>query len=295
VGFHFIQDEEEEEWGLNGGSIYDSLGLDLRGRELHGAIRDFKAQAGRGAGPCSFSQPASTGTTGGLCRPGTSARPQAVSSLLDRKRSAPIAHLLGAPGTGKTTLASIIARSTRSRFVAFSAVLSGVKEIRQVVQEAEEHKALGRRTILFVDEIHRFNKAQQDAFLPHVERGTIILIGATTENPSFEVNSALLSRCKVLTLRNLTEAEIGRILVRALSDETRGLGKWKVELAPEAEKFLTEMAHGDARVALNALEAAAVTAMPIRGDCGSFLSFWWRRPCSARRSSMTKRERSTTM
>ena len=168
----------------------------------------------------------------------------------------------GPPGTGKTTLASIIARSTRSRFVAFSAVLSGVKEIRQVVGEAEEHKGLGRRTILFIDEIHRFNKAQQDAFLPHVERGTITLIGATTENPSFEVNSALLSRCKVLTLHSLAEEEIGRILVRALSDGEKGLGKFRVELTPEAGGFLTGMAHGDARIALNALEAAVVTATP---------------------------------
>jgi putative ATPase len=168
----------------------------------------------------------------------------------------------GPPGTGKTTLASIIARSTRSHFIAFSAVLSGVKEIRQVVQEAEEHKRRGRRTILFVDEIHRFNKAQQDAFLPHVERGTIILIGATTENPSFEVNSALLSRCKVLTLRSLTAEEIDRILIRALKEEERGLGKWRAELTPEARKFLQEMAHGDARVALNTLEAAVITTPP---------------------------------
>ncbi|HEX7372482.1 MAG TPA: replication-associated recombination protein A [Thermodesulfobacteriota bacterium] len=170
--------------------------------------------------------------------------------------------LWGPPGTGKTTLASIIAHSSRSRFIGFSAVLSGVKEIRQVVQEAEEHKRRGRRTILFVDEIHRFNKAQQDAFLPHVERGTIILIGATTENPSFEVNSALLSRCKVLTLRNLTAEEIDRILIRALKEEEKGLGKWKAELTPEAQKFLQEMAHGDARVALNTLEAAVVTTSP---------------------------------
>ena len=168
----------------------------------------------------------------------------------------------GPPGTGKTTLASIIACSTRSFFLSFSAVLSGVKEIRQVVQEAEEQRARGRRTILFVDEIHRFNKAQQDAFLPHVERGTIILIGATTENPSFEVNSALLSRCKVLTLRDLTAEEIDRILNRALLDEEKGLGKWKTELTPEAGKFLREMAHGDARVALNALEMAVLTTSP---------------------------------
>jgi putative ATPase len=168
----------------------------------------------------------------------------------------------GPPGTGKTTLASIIARSTRSFFFSFSAVLSGVKEIRQVVQEAEENKARGKRTILFVDEIHRFNKAQQDAFLPHVERGTIILIGATTENPSFEVNSALLSRCKVFTLRSLTAEEIDRILSRALQDGERGLGKWKAELLPESRKFLRDMAQGDARVALNALEMAVLTTPP---------------------------------
>jgi len=168
----------------------------------------------------------------------------------------------GPPGTGKTTLANIIARSTQSHFLAFSAVLSGVKEIRQVIQEAEGQKSRGRRTVLFVDEIHRFNKAQQDAFLPHVERGTIVLIGGTTENPSFEVNSALLSRCKVLTLRGLTAEEIGSILIRALRDEERGLGKLKADVTPEALKHLTEMAHGDARVALNALESAVLTTAP---------------------------------
>lgn len=168
----------------------------------------------------------------------------------------------GPPGTGKTTLARIIARSTRSHFLAFSAVLAGVKEIREVIREAQEQKSAGRRTVLFVDEIHRFNKAQQDAFLPHVERGTIVLMGATTENPSFEVNSALLSRCKVLTLRSLTAEEIGRILERALKDEERGLGKFKVDVAPEALKHMREMAQGDARVALNALETAVLTELP---------------------------------
>ena len=168
----------------------------------------------------------------------------------------------GPPGTGKTTLASIIAKSTRSRFLSFSAVLSGVKEIRQVIQEAEEERIQGRRTVLFVDEIHRFNKAQQDAFLPHVEKGTITLIGATTENPSFEVNSALLSRCKVLTLRTLSAEEIGKIVDRAVADEEKGLAKWKPDLTPEARTVLAEMAHGDARVALNALEIAVLTTSP---------------------------------
>jgi len=168
----------------------------------------------------------------------------------------------GPPGTGKTTLAWILARFTQSRFLAFSAVLSGVKEIRQVIQEAEEENRRGRRTILFVDEIHRFNKAQQDAFLPHVEKGTIILIGATTENPSFEVNAALLSRCKVLALESLTPAEIDRIIDRALGDEEKGLGKWHLQIAPDARKHLTQMSHGDARVALNALEAVVFAMTP---------------------------------
>ncbi len=168
----------------------------------------------------------------------------------------------GPPGTGKTTLATIVARSTRSHFLAFSAVLSGVKEIRQVIQEAEEQKYRGRKTILFVDEIHRFNKAQQDAFLHAVEQGTIILIGATTENPSFEVNSALLSRCKVLTLRGLTGEEIEQILHRALKDEERGVGRFHAEISPEALKHLSEQSHGDARVALNALEAGVLSTSP---------------------------------
>ena len=171
----------------------------------------------------------------------------------------------GPPGTGKTTLASIIARSTRSHFLTFSAVLSGVKEIRQVIQEAEEQKYRGRRTILFVDEIHRFNKAQQDAFLHAVEEGTLTLIGATTENPSFEVNAALLSRCKVLTLRGLAGEEIRQILTRALTDKERGLEPLRAEVRAEALDHLSEMSHGDARVALNALEAAVYSA-PLQGE-----------------------------
>jgi putative ATPase len=171
----------------------------------------------------------------------------------------------GPPGTGKTTLASIIARSTRSHFLTFSAVLSGVKEIRQVIQEAEEQKYRGRRTILFVDEIHRFNKAQQDAFLHAVEEGTLTLIGATTENPSFEVNAALLSRCQVLTLRGLAGEEVRQILTRALADKERGLEPLRAEVRAEALDHLSEMSHGDARVALNALEAAVYSA-PLQGE-----------------------------
>src|SRR5438477_1623892 len=139
--------------------------------------------------------------------------------------------LWGPPGTGKTTLARIIADMTRARFVSFSAVLAGIKEIREVMSEAERlRRTTGRRTIVFIDEIHRFNKAQQDAFLPRVEAGDIVLIGATTENPSFEVNAALLSRSKVFVLRGLTTGEVGNIVTRALTDRERGLGGQPVEM-----------------------------------------------------------------
>jgi putative ATPase len=163
----------------------------------------------------------------------------------------------GPPGCGKTTLARIIAGETRSYFVHFSAVLSGVKDIRAVIEEARNQQKIHRkRTILFVDEIHRFNKAQQDAFLHHVESGLITLIGATTENPSFEVIAPLLSRCRVITLDRLTEEDISAIIDMALSDEQRGLGGLNIELAADARDYIIRIADGDARVALNNLEVA---------------------------------------
>src|SRR5262249_19760356 len=158
---------------------------------------------------------------------------------------------------GKTTLARLMAEIAGARFVTFSAVLSGVKEIRQVAAEAETERALrGRRTILFVDEIHRFNKAQQDAFLPHVEKGTVVLVGATTENPSFELNSALLSRCRVYVLELLGEEDLVRILTRALADPERGLGGREVAADSDALRLIAHLANGDARSALNILELA---------------------------------------
>lgn len=166
----------------------------------------------------------------------------------------------GPPGTGKTTLAKIIAHMTQASFIEFSAVLSGIKEIKQVMVEAEKAAGFGSRTILFVDEIHRFNKAQQDAFLPYVERGTIRLIGATTENPSFEINAALLSRCRVYTLQGLTEAQVIALLERALVDGERGLGTTGVDADAEALATIAAYASGDARNALNALEVAAKLA-----------------------------------
>jgi putative ATPase len=168
--------------------------------------------------------------------------------------------LWGPPGSGKTTLAMIVARKTRSDFIRFSAVLSGIKEIKEVMAEAEKTRHFGRRTILFVDEIHRFNKAQQDAFLPYVERGDIILIGATTENPSFEVNAALLSRTKVYMLSALSTDEIVTLLKRALQDEKRGLGREKAVISDELLRQIAVFSNGDARTAYNTLETAVAAA-----------------------------------
>ena len=163
----------------------------------------------------------------------------------------------GPPGVGKTTLARIIARTTKAQFVDFSAVTGGIKEIKQVMEQAERNRRFGERTILFVDEIHRFNKAQQDAFLPYVEKGSIILIGATTENPSFEVNGALLSRCKVFVLQSLSTDELIGLLRHALKDK-RGFGDQNVEIDDECLAMIAGFANGDARSALSALEMAVL-------------------------------------
>ena len=173
----------------------------------------------------------------------------------------------GPPGTGKTTLARILAREAGLPFVPFSAVAGGVKEVREIVAEAERRRQRGGKpTLLFVDEIHRFNKAQQDAFLPHVESGTIVLIGATTENPSFELNAALLSRVQVAVLKPLSVEQLAGVLSRALSDEERGLGEKKLTATQEAMRRIARQSHGDVRQALNLLETAATLAQASKGN-----------------------------
>lgn len=173
----------------------------------------------------------------------------------------------GPPGTGKTTLAKVIANTTKSSFESINAVTSGVAEIREVIKKAvDREKYYGQRTVLFIDEIHRFNKAQQDALLPEVEAGTIVLIGATTENPYFEVNAPLLSRSRIFEFKPLTSANIREIIKRALKDKERGLGEYRVEIDEEALNYLVNMAYGDARAALNGIELAVLTTPP--GDDG---------------------------
>ncbi len=182
-----------------------------------------------------------------------------LQQLIERKKI-PSLLLWGPPGSGKTTLARILAQSADAVFVFFSAVLSGVKEVRKIVAHAQDRKEKGEGTILFVDEIHRFNKSQQDAFLPHVESGLLTLIGATTENPSFNVIAPLISRCRVLVLKPLSRDDLQTILTRALRDRENGLGKLNVGIQQEALAHIGNMADGDARVALNFLEVAAALA-----------------------------------
>ena len=187
-----------------------------------------------------------------------------LRQLIDRDR-VPSMIFWGPPGVGKTTLARIIARRTQSNFINFSAVTSGIKEIKEVMNEAERTRLLGERTILFVDEIHRFNKAQQDAFLPYVERGSIVLIGATTENPSFEVNSALLSRCKVFVLQGLSAEDLTSLLRRTLTDP-RGFGGENVQISDEMLGVVANFANGDARTALGTLEMVVLNAQRQDGQ-----------------------------
>ena len=172
----------------------------------------------------------------------------------------------GPPGSGKTTLAHIIAQKTKADFIQMSAVTSGLKDLRLVIKKAKENAIEDKKTILFIDEIHRWNKAQQDALLPHVEKGIIILIGATTENPSFEVRGALLSRCRVFVLKQLGQTEIAEIIKRALRDKERGLGQLKIKIADDVINFLASMSNGDARVALNVLEYTAELNPEISAD-----------------------------
>ncbi|WP_026039023.1 replication-associated recombination protein A [Sporolactobacillus vineae] len=179
-----------------------------------------------------------------------------LRTLIDQDEAASLIFW-GPPGVGKTTLARIIARKTKAAFINFSAVTSGIKDIRKVMADAEENRKFGTRTIVFVDEIHRFNKAQQDAFLPYVEKGSITLIGATTENPSFEINSALLSRCKVFVLKQLTSEDIVRLLRQALQDP-RGFGTRKISIDRQSLDMIAGFSNGDGRVALNTLEMAVL-------------------------------------
>ena len=189
---------------------------------------------------------------------------RALRAAIERD-AAPSMVLWGPPGSGKTTLAQIVARSTGAHFEGLSAVSAGVADLRRVVAEAKARQRVGKRTVLFIDEIHRFNKAQQDAVLPYVEDGTVTFIGATTENPSFEVNSALLSRARVFVLHALSDEDVGNIVDRALAEREKGIGEREKRLEEDARKLLISLANGDARSALNALEFSAATAAAREG------------------------------
>src|SRR5689334_24399519 len=189
-----------------------------------------------------------------------------LRKLVDRGGALPSLILWGAPGTGKTTLARLLAEKSGMRFIALSAVFSGVKDLREAIQEAKTEQRYGKRTVLFIDEIHRFNKAQQDALLHAVENGTVTLIGATTENPSFEVTGALPSRSRVLVLNQLSEAEIKIVLQRALDDGERGLASFNPSISEELLERIARSASGDARVALTALDAAVESTTPDAND-----------------------------
>ncbi|HIU78514.1 MAG TPA: replication-associated recombination protein A [Candidatus Avilachnospira avicola] len=188
----------------------------------------------------------------------------------------------GPPGVGKTTIAHVIANQTKARFINFSAVTSGIKEIRAVMQQADENRSFGQKTIVFVDEIHRFNKAQQDAFLPFVEKGSIILIGATTENPSFEVNGALLSRCRVFVLKPLTKEDILKLLQRAITDP-RGFGDQKLDMEDKVLDLIAVFANGDARAALSTLEMAVLNG-ELREDGSTLVTMEDVEQCTQRKS-----------
>lgn len=192
-----------------------------------------------------------------------------IANLKKSEGQLPSLIFWGPPGSGKTTLAFLVAREVGFEFITFSAVTSGIKEIKEVMERATyNRKHHHKNTVLFIDEIHRFNKAQQDAFLPYVEKGIISLIGATTENPSFELNSALLSRCRVFILRALRDEEIIKIIQNALVDKERGLNKLKIKVDAEAEKYIANIANGDARIALNLLEMAAYSLTPSGTSVG---------------------------
>jgi len=191
--------------------------------------------------------------------------PESVLRLAIERDAVPSIILWGPPGTGKTTIAELIARTTGAHFERISAVSAGVADLRRIVAAAQVRRRTGRRTVVFIDEIHRFNKAQQDAVLPYVEDGTITVVGATTENPSFEVNAALLSRARVFVLKQLSDDDVGRIVDRALADTDRGLGSQHVRLEDSARAALIGLANGDARAALNALEFAAASVVARDG------------------------------